>query len=164
MLQGHCLLRAIPQYASLLVRTLVLVTRRNFKMPRFKDQRYAIKFCVALKKTGAETVAMLREAYGDNTMYQNMVYSWHKMFREGREDAEIAITWRLHHDNAPSHTAFIVTEYLAKRSVATLPQPPYSPAGLLYFLEDQEGTQRPPFRDFGSRQRSDDEVLEGGPS
>ena len=54
-------------------------------MPRFKDQRYAIKFCVALKKTGAKTVAMLREAYGDNTMSQNMVYRWHKMFREGRE-------------------------------------------------------------------------------
>lgn len=47
--------------------------------------------------------------------------------RVKRVRKEIANTWRLHHDNAPSHTAFIVTEYLAKRGVATLPQPPYSP-------------------------------------
>jgi len=33
-------------------------------------------------------------------------------------------TWRLHHDNAPAHTAFIVNDYLAKSRV---PQPPYSP-------------------------------------
>lgn len=42
-------------------------------MSRFKDQRYAIKFCVALKKTGAETIAMLKEAYDDNTIFQNMI-------------------------------------------------------------------------------------------
>uniref|UniRef100_A0A8B9SR34 Histone-lysine N-methyltransferase SETMAR n=1 Tax=Anas platyrhynchos TaxID=8839 RepID=A0A8B9SR34_ANAPL len=39
----------------------------------------------------------------------------------------IVNNWRLHHDNAPSHTAFCVVEYLAQHKVATLPQPPYSP-------------------------------------
>lgn len=71
-------LQAVPQCASLLVRTLVLVTRRDFKIPRFKDQRYAILLCVALKKTGSETVAMLREACGNNTMSQNMIYHRNK--------------------------------------------------------------------------------------
>ena len=40
---------------------------------------------------------------------------------------EIVATWQLHHDNAPSHTAVRVREFLAKHSIATLPQAPYSP-------------------------------------
>jgi hypothetical protein len=40
---------------------------------------------------------------------------------------EIANTWVLHHDNAPSHASLLVREFLAKQTVATLPQPPYSP-------------------------------------
>uniref|UniRef100_A0A493T2K1 Histone-lysine N-methyltransferase SETMAR n=2 Tax=Anas TaxID=8835 RepID=A0A493T2K1_ANAPP len=39
----------------------------------------------------------------------------------------IVNNWRLHHDTAPSHTAFRVVGYLAQHKVATLPQPPYSP-------------------------------------
>jgi hypothetical protein len=39
----------------------------------------------------------------------------------------LAANWRLHHDNAPSHTSLLVREFLAKHHVATLPQPPYSP-------------------------------------
>jgi len=35
---------------------------------------------------------------------------------------EIADTWMLHHDNAPS-----VNEFLAKKSISVVPQPPYSP-------------------------------------
>ncbi|GFU04176.1 hypothetical protein NPIL_308771 [Nephila pilipes] len=49
-----------------LIQTFVLVTRWNFKIPHFKDQRYSIKFCIALKKTGAKTVAMQRKVNGDN--------------------------------------------------------------------------------------------------
>jgi len=40
---------------------------------------------------------------------------------------EIVATWQLHHDNTLSHTALRVREFLAKHSIATLPQPPYSP-------------------------------------
>jgi hypothetical protein len=40
---------------------------------------------------------------------------------------DIAANWRLHHDNARSHTSLLVHEFLAKHHVATLPQPPYSP-------------------------------------
>lgn len=47
--------------------------------------------------------------------------------RVRRVRREIADTWMLHHDNAPSHTSLIVRETLAKHNVATLPQPPYSP-------------------------------------
>lgn len=44
-----------------------------------------------------------------------------------RTRKEIAATWQLHHDNAPCHTALRVQEFLAKHSLVTLPQPPYSP-------------------------------------
>ena len=40
---------------------------------------------------------------------------------------EIAYTWVLHHENAPSHASLLVREFLAKQTVATLPQLPYSP-------------------------------------
>jgi len=39
---------------------------------------------------------------------------------------EIANTWLLHHDNAPSHTSFAVREFLAQH-ITTLSHPPYSP-------------------------------------
>ncbi|PRD32745.1 UNVERIFIED_CONTAM: Histone-lysine N-methyltransferase SETMAR [Trichonephila clavipes] len=35
--------------------------------------------------------------------------------------------YRLHHNNASSHTCFVVTEHLTKNGFVTIPQPPYSP-------------------------------------
>jgi hypothetical protein len=34
--------------------------------------------------------------------------------------------WMLHQDNAPSHTAMTVQEFLAQKNIAVMPQPPYS--------------------------------------
>jgi transposase len=31
------------------------------------------------------------------------------------------------HDNAPSHSSFLVRDFLAKQATTVLPQPPYSP-------------------------------------
>jgi len=39
----------------------------------------------------------------------------------------IADNWMLHHDNAPCHTTISVTEFLAKKGIPVVPQPPYSP-------------------------------------
>jgi len=47
--------------------------------------------------------------------------------RVHRVRPEIADTWMLHHDDAPCHTAISVNEFLAKKSISMLPQPPYSP-------------------------------------
>ena len=33
----------------------------------------------------------------------------------------------LHHDNAPCHMAISVIEFLAKKGIPVVPQPPYSP-------------------------------------
>lgn len=40
---------------------------------------------------------------------------------------DIKDTVKLHHDNATSHTAFIVTNFLARSNTPVVPHPPYSP-------------------------------------
>jgi [histone H3]-lysine36 N-dimethyltransferase SETMAR len=35
--------------------------------------------------------------------------------------------WILHQDNAPSHTALVTREFLAKNKITTMDHPPYSP-------------------------------------
>ena len=35
--------------------------------------------------------------------------------------------WHFHEDNAPVHNSILVTDYLTKMGIKTLPQPPYSP-------------------------------------
>ena len=47
--------------------------------------------------------------------------------RVHRVRPEIANTWMLHHDNAPCHTVISVNEFLAKKGISVVPQPPYSP-------------------------------------
>jgi histone-lysine N-methyltransferase SETMAR len=46
-----------------------------------------------------------------------------------RKQPEIwtAGSWLLHHDNARAHTALSIRQFLAKHSIPTLSQPPYSP-------------------------------------
>jgi len=38
---------------------------------------------------------------------------------------DIADTWIQHHDNAPCHTAISVKEFLTKKGIPVVPQPPY---------------------------------------
>ena len=52
------------------------------------EQRYAIKFCVELKKSDTETFASLTQAYGDATLLRTMGFNWHKAFKEGRDIVE----------------------------------------------------------------------------
>ena len=44
-----------------------------------------------------------------------------------RARPSIADNWMLHHDNAPCNTAISVIEFLAKKGIPAVPQPPYSP-------------------------------------
>jgi transposase len=168
-------------------------------MQRTIEQRYAIKLCVGLGKSGTETLGMIRQVFKDESMSQTAIFKWHKLFKDGREGVEdepragrpwtsriddnvqrvremlnsdhrlsvrmvadeigidkmtvhniitgafclkvlrrlkrrvnrvrsaIAGNWKLHHDNAPSHTCSTVTEYLTINGITTIPQPPYSP-------------------------------------
>ena len=47
--------------------------------------------------------------------------------RAVRVQPSIANNWMLHHDNAFCHMAISVIEFLAKKSIHLVPQPPYSP-------------------------------------
>jgi len=57
-------------------------------MQRSLEQRYAIKFCVKLGKSGSKTFHLLRTAYGDAVLSSAQVLRWHKVFKEGRESVE----------------------------------------------------------------------------
>ncbi|GFU02435.1 protein GVQW3 [Trichonephila clavipes] len=57
-------------------------------MERFLEQRYAIKFCVKLAKTGKGTRYMIKEAYDDAAMSRSGIFEWQKLFREGRKRLE----------------------------------------------------------------------------
>jgi transposase len=48
-------------------------------------------------------------------------------------------SWRLHHDNAPAHSAFRVKEFLAKKNITAVEHPPYLPdlAPIDFFLFPQ---------------------------
>ena len=58
------------------------------KMQKSLEQRYAIKFCAKLGKSGSETLQLLRTAYGDAVLSSAQVLRWHKTFKDGRESVE----------------------------------------------------------------------------
>ncbi|KAJ8953145.1 hypothetical protein NQ318_017172 [Aromia moschata] len=57
-------------------------------MQRSLEQRMAIKFCVKLAKSAAETIPMFpqKKAFGVNCFSNRQIFRWHKAFAEGRED------------------------------------------------------------------------------
>ena len=46
------------------------------------EERYAIKFCF---KLAIETYGMLKTTFGQSCMNRELVFEWHKRFKEGRE-------------------------------------------------------------------------------
>jgi len=52
------------------------------------EQRYDIKFYVKLNKSATGTFVSLTESYGDVTLTITMVFKWHKVFKDGRENVE----------------------------------------------------------------------------
>ena len=53
-------------------------------MNRVEEQRVCIKFCLENGKTCAETLQMLRTAFGEDCLSQAVVYQWFRRFKEGR--------------------------------------------------------------------------------
>jgi len=52
------------------------------------EQRTIIKFCFKLRKTGAETVEMMRQVYGDNCLSRAQIFRWYAQFKSGVETTE----------------------------------------------------------------------------
>jgi transposase len=55
---------------------------------RLLEQCINTKFCEKLGKSARETLQMLTEPYGTDTMKKSSVFEWHKRFKEGREDVK----------------------------------------------------------------------------
>ncbi|UYV81468.1 hypothetical protein LAZ67_20001279 [Cordylochernes scorpioides] len=73
-----------------------------------------------------ETVAKVKELLdSDRRLSLKMIADEVSVNKFTRQD--LAQRWRLHHDKAQAHTAFLVTSYLTRIGVEVLPQPPYSP-------------------------------------
>ncbi|KYN22659.1 hypothetical protein ALC57_04936 [Trachymyrmex cornetzi] len=106
------------------------------------EQRICLKFCIANGISCAESLKMLQKAYDKSTLSKTRAYEWYSALKNGRDvvktESRIKFVekgqicgkknpWILHHDNAPSHKAIIVNEFLAKNSTNIIEQPPYSP-------------------------------------
>ena len=49
-----------------------------------------------------------------------------KIFRQKRPALFKSGQWHFHQDNAPVHNSILVTDFLTKMGIKTVPQPPYS--------------------------------------
>ena len=59
--------------------------------------------------------------------YVEVLREFRKRFRWKRPALFKSAQWHFHQDNAPVHNSILVTDYLTKVGIKTVPQPPYSP-------------------------------------
>ena len=59
--------------------------------------------------------------------YAEFLREFRKRFRRKSPALFKSGQWHFHQDNAPVHNSILVTDYLAKMGIKTVPQPPFSP-------------------------------------
>ena len=59
--------------------------------------------------------------------YVEVLKEFRKRFRRKRPVLFKSGQWHFYQDNAPVHTSILVTDYLTKMGIKTVPHPPYSP-------------------------------------
>ena len=59
--------------------------------------------------------------------YVEVLREFRKRFRWKRPTLFKSAQWHFHQDNAPVHSSILVTDYLTKMGIKTVPHPPYSP-------------------------------------
>jgi len=52
------------------------------------DQRIYIKFCFKLGHSSAETIPMIKKAFGDDSMSEAQIKLWFRCFKDGQESLE----------------------------------------------------------------------------
>ena len=59
--------------------------------------------------------------------YVEVLREFRKRFRRKRPALFKSGQWHFHQDNAPVYNSILITDYLNKMDIKTVPQPPYSP-------------------------------------
>ena len=59
--------------------------------------------------------------------YVKVLREFRKIFCQKRPALFKLGLWHFHQDNAPVHNSILVTDYLTKMGIKTVPHPPYSP-------------------------------------
>ena len=59
--------------------------------------------------------------------YVEVLRELRKRFRRKRPELFKSGQWHFHQDNTPVHNSILVTDYLTKMGIKTVPHPPYSP-------------------------------------
>ena len=52
------------------------------------DQRFCIKFCFKLVHSSAETIPVIKKAFGDDSVSEAKIKLWYRRFKDGRESIE----------------------------------------------------------------------------
>lgn len=105
-----------------------LPTEPKPKKPRQSRSKVKVMLTVFFDYRGVVHSEFLPEDQTVNKEYYlSVMRRLREQIRRKRPDLWKENSWVLHHDNAPSHKAIIVNEFLAKNSTNTIKQPPYSP-------------------------------------
>ena len=73
---------------------VVYVTCGVFTMDQIKEQRVCIKFCANLGKSATETLTMIQQAFGDQSLSRAQVFQRHARFKTGRTSVDNEHTGR----------------------------------------------------------------------
>jgi len=57
-------------------------------MDQRKEQRVCIKLCASLGKSGTETLEMIQQGFGDQSLSPTQVFEWHTPFKTGRTSVD----------------------------------------------------------------------------
>ncbi|KAJ8942101.1 hypothetical protein NQ318_013390 [Aromia moschata] len=120
-------------------------------MQRSLEQRMAIKFCVKLEKSTAETIPMLKKAFGVDCLSDRQIFRWHKTFgrcqrREHSETSQnpgsFTTTMRL---RTPASSWPITSSRQASPLFPSLPTAPMWPPRLFSVSAPQNPNERTAF-------------------
>ena len=95
---------------------------------RFKEGRQSVRDderCARSKEVN--TPELIGQRVRVRVTMLRFLMEFRKRFRWKRPVLFKSGQWYFHEDNAPVHNSILVTDYLTKMGIKTVPQPPYSP-------------------------------------
>ena len=88
---------------------------------RFKEGRESVSKEVIIPELIGQIKNFMYKEY-----YVEVLREFRKRFRRKRPALFKPGQWHFHQDNAPVHNSILVTDYLTKMCIKTVPHPPYS--------------------------------------